>query len=196
MVKSFQRLRDELVKNGATATDLANADRWYTIKKKEALDTQLKDLNDFLADLRGEASGKSGFALLTSNLSKFSGFEKDLKAGKTINQGDFTSLGQTILGEAKDIYGTSTSAYAEIVKRLTSASNLAVKNTTSSFDAATKIDATTAAINAQTDKTTQQQAIANDYLRQLVQQNAQIIANTAPRAAVSTATNGRLGKAA
>ena len=171
LTKNFSDLHKQLVANGATTKDLADLDKWYTEKRKDALDDQLSDLQTFIDALNGDDSGKSSLDLLTQNLTKFQSFQNDLAAGKQVNQSDFTTLGQSIISEAKDVYGTSTSQYQDVLNTLMTAANSAVSNVTTAFNAATSSSDAIAAADAQTAATAtvaQQTAISNDYLRQIL----------------------------
>lgn len=177
----LDKLRATMVSVGASTNDLTKVDQYRTLKLKEALKSQLGDLNKFLDALNGDAGGVSQLSQLTTKLASFEDYRKKIAAGdSSVNQADFTALGQDILSLASAVYGTTTGQFQDIRAMLLGSTTGLVENVTKAFNQAggsvdttvVAIDATTTAIQAQTDTLAAQQAIANDYLRQIAANSA------------------------
>lgn len=172
----LDKLRATMVQVGASTADLTKIDQYRTLKLKEALKSQLGDLNNFLKALNGDAGGVSQLNQLTTKLASFEDYRTKIAAGdSSVNQADFTAMGQDILSLASAVYGTTTTQFQDIRAMLLGSTNGLVENVTKAFNSAggnrdttvTAIDATTAAIQAQTDALAARADVSNDYLRQI-----------------------------
>ncbi|MGK2911225.1 MAG: tape measure protein [Sphingobium sp.] len=188
---ALDTLAKQMQKAGASASDLANVERYRQLQLDKILNDQLSSLNDFRASLSGEGSGVSGLDRLNTSLNDFSTMRADVAAGKTLDQDAFTRLGSQIFALAGDVYGTSTSDFQSIRSMLLDATDGAILDVKTDF-----ADATTAAIQQQTTAIVQQQqttndqlAVQNDLLRQLIDKTAATKASTQSAAQY---VNGRL----
>lgn len=175
ITEPLSTLRQTMVQVGASTEDLNKIDEYRTLKLKEALKQQLQTVTDFMKTLNGDGSGVSDLSRLTTDLAAFKDYQTKIAAGdSTINQQDFANLGNEIFSLAGNVYGTSTSQFQDVRSMLTSATQGLSDNVTKTFNdtaASTDpvaVDATTAAINAQTQAIVGQQAITNSLLAQLV----------------------------
>lgn len=123
--KQFEALRKEMSLNGATAAELANVDRYYSIqrvklqkevaqKQKDALDEQKRLMDDQLNSLKslrerltGPDSGLSGKTRLDSQFAEFRKLEADIQSGKSTDTAKFSELGSSIWDIARELYGTA-----------------------------------------------------------------------------------------
>lgn len=176
----FQKLRDEMVANKATAAELANVDRYYMVQRENMLKDQLSDLKSFRDTLMGEGSGLTTKSRLDRKLAEFQKYEEALAAGKSVDTAAMTDLGKTIWDMSKDIYGTATAQSQNIRNRLLDATDAASKyvegvyaqNSTNVVEA---VDTQTQMIAEQV----KQQAKGNALTEQLIEliRNSQEIAN-------------------
>ncbi|MBT0668399.1 tape measure protein [Novosphingobium profundi] len=119
--KEWKTLREEMVANAATASELANVDRYYMLQRQQMLEDQLSDLNSLKDKLMGEGSGLSAVTQLNNKLSEFAKYEADIAAGKAVDTSALSALGSDIWDLTKDTYGTSTAQAQNIRDRLLSA---------------------------------------------------------------------------
>ncbi len=174
-VRAINTPLDSLVKQmqavGASSTDLAKIEEYRSKKLDAALKEQLSGLNSFLDALKGEGSGVSKLDRLNADLAKFAEYQTRIKAGdSTVDQGEFTNLGQSIFGLARDVYGTATSQFQDIRAMLTSTTEGLSSNVTDAFNTAAGRGDTTSAVQAGAQAMVSEQVITNDLLRQLLAQ--------------------------
>jgi len=132
--KEFEKLRGQMIANGATAGELANIDRYYQLKRKEMMDESLSELKDFQEKLRGPGSGITGVNRLNRMLSEFAKFEAEIASGKAIDASAFTALGGSIFDLASSLYGTATPYFQSILSRLNAANSEAMDNVNSAYN--------------------------------------------------------------
>ena len=155
---SFDTLSDKMKAVGASAEELGKVEELRAHKMQAFIDDQLKGLNDFKEALTGKAGGFTSLAVLTRDLAQFETMQADIAAGRNIDQDAYLSLGQDILSNAADVYGTSTSEFVRVRDMLMSATDGLIQNVN---------DATVVAIQEQTNAVTGQIGITNDLLRQI-----------------------------
>lgn len=158
---NLDKLLKGMIANGATAQELAKVDEYRRLKLDAILKDSLSGLNDFKRSLYGEGSGVSALNRLTSAQSEFAGMQRIVASGGSVNQDEFTRIGQEVFNLAREVYGTSSSQFQAIRAALIAATDGAITNVTKAFD-----DATVVAINQQTDAANQNAAVTNDLLRQ------------------------------
>lgn len=161
LTTNLDKLLKGMIANGATSQELAKVDEYRRIKLDAMLKESLSGLTDFKRVLFGEGSGVSALNRLTSAQSQFAGMQAVIAGGGSVDQGEFTRIGQEVLGLARDVYGTSSSQFQAIRQALIAATDGAITNVTKTFN-----DATVVAINQQTDAANQNATITNDLLRQ------------------------------
>lgn len=164
-VKAITDGLDKMVKSmiaaGATSDELAKVEEYRRLKLDDILKEQLSGFNDFKRSLFGEGTGVSAMNRLLAAQNEFGGMQAVIAGGGTVNQDEFTRVGQDVLGLAREVYGTSSSQFQAIRQALIAATDGAITNVTKTFN-----DATVVAINQQTDAANQNAAITNDLLRQ------------------------------
>jgi hypothetical protein len=190
-VRGINTPLDQLIERmkavGASTTDLSKIEDYRTKKLAESLKSQLSSLNDFMDSLKGEGSGITDLARLNTGLEKFTSMQGRIAAGDTsIDQGEFTKLGQEIFSLAGSLYGTSTSMFQDVRSMLITATEGFSTNLTNSFNAAagtdmnastvTAINSTAAASQMQNDAMIANQAVANDLARQNLEVNKALLA--------------------
>lgn len=167
-VRDINTSLDSLVKRmqgvGASSSDLAKVEEYRSKKLAEAYASGMKTLTDFRDALNGEGTGVTDLTRLTGMLGKFDAFKADIALGKQIDQAAFTGLGSDIMGLASSVWGTSTKQFQDIRQMLTDATQGALEVYQAAYD-----DATTKAINTQTEAVTNQIAITNELLRQQIE---------------------------
>lgn len=160
---ALDTLTKAMTEQGATADDLAKVEEYRTLKLNEYIKEQLSSLTDFQSTLTGSAGGYTALSVLNRDLNEFASMRADIAAGKTVDQDSFTTLGQSILSGAMDVYG-NTSQFIAIRNMLNDATSGLINNVQNTID-----DATVVAIQQQTTEVTDAISITNDYLRQLVE---------------------------
>lgn len=195
-VRNINSGLDSMIKQmkavGASSDDLSKIEQYRSKKLDEVLKEQLSGLSEFLKTLRGDGSGVTALNRLNSDLAEFKKLQDRIAAGDAgVDQSVFTSLGQSIFGLARDVYGQSTDEFQSIRQMLTGATEGLSLNVTKAFNDATggAVDSTTKMLASQTAMVTQQ-AIGNDLLKQLleVQKSAQV--TTTGGGSASYASNG------
>lgn len=189
VVSSIDTLAEQMKKAGATSEELANVEEYRSIKLQEVLKNQVTGFQSLLDDLNGDASGKSALTLLGEDMAKMNEMRATLAKGGTVDQEAFTTLGQSIMGRAQDIYGAQTSSYQSIRSDLIALSEQALGNATNAFNTAASAGDTYTAITDQTDQVTESIATTNDLLAQIL---AKFGSNGAGTASALKAVNGRL----
>ena len=173
-------LKATLVAIGDTAADQMRLEQYRAAKIAEVMKQQTKTFTDLLSTLNGEGVGITALTRLNSDLDKFKSFQTDIAAGKQVNQEDFSSLVNKILGESKDVYGTATAPAEAMRQMLIDATTAAQKIVTDQFipfDPSKNIGAAndntpTAGDNmvaTRIDTTNQQMAINNAYQSQILE---------------------------
>lgn len=185
-------LKATLVAIGDTTADQAKLELYRQAKIAQVMKEQTKTFTDLLATLNGEGVGITALSRLNADLAKFAGFKSDIAAGKQVNQEDFATLVNKIIGESKDVYGTSTAQAEAIRQSLIDATTAAQKLVLNEFNTpansnliATNDNGTTDAINAGTDivatridTTNAQMAINNAYQGQILEAIQTLSVNT------------------
>lgn len=133
---AFKSLRLEMADSGATASELANVDKYYNLQRKATMDSQLADLRTFKDAINGEGSGVTAFSRYQVALTKFSALEADAIAGKNVNQKDFITAGGALFDLTKSIYGTATQEFQSIRDRINASTDAAIGTVTATQDAA------------------------------------------------------------
>ena len=198
IITPLKSLRDTMVKVGASTEDLNKIDQYRQLKLDQALKDQLSSIRDFLKALNGDNAGVTKLSQLNADQAKFADYQTRIAAGdSTVNQSDFTSLGNEILSLTGDVYGTATKEAQDIFAMLRDSAIGLEANITTAFNKAagdapsTAVDSTTTAINAQTDAIVGQQVITNDLLRQML--NGQGVNGSTYNSAINLASfNGRM----
>lgn len=178
--REFEKLRQEMTANGATAAEMANVDRYYMVQRERMLKDQLSDLKSFRDKLMGEGSGLSTKARLDSKLAEFANYESALVSGKSVDASAMSSLGSDIWDMTKDIYGTATAQSQNIRNRLLDATDSAIKYAENIY--AQNSTGVVEAVDSQTQliaEQLKQQQIGNSLTQQLleaIQRNQNITA--------------------
>lgn len=163
--KDIDTLAEQMRKAGATSAELANIEQYRSLKLKEILDDQLADFNDTLKLLKGDASGKSPYALLQDDLKEMDKLRATLASGGTVDSATFNNLAQEIISGAGDVFGTQTKNYQDILGDLTSLTQAAIGNATNEFNnAASGAEGTTDAVTTMDENVTAAINTSNDYL--------------------------------
>lgn len=164
---------------GASTSDLGKIEDYRAKKLEESLKSQVSSLNGFLDALKGEGSGISKVDRLNTDLAKFNEYQAKIKAGdSTVDQAAFTSLGQSIFGLAREVYGTSTSEFQDLRAMLINSTSGLVDNVTKTFNAAGGSPDVVSAVNAGAQASVAEQVITNALLRDLPEQLAALMANS------------------
>lgn len=163
LTTNLDRMVKQMIAAGATSSELAKVEEYRRLKLDQMLKDQLSGLNDFRKTLFGEGSGVSALNRLMAAQNEFAKYQATIASGGNIDQNEFTRIGQEVFDLARSVYGTSSSQFQAIRQALIAATDGAITNVTKAFD-----DATVVAINQQTDAITQNQAITNDLLRQIL----------------------------
>jgi hypothetical protein len=169
IIKPLDNLKKTMLQVGASSEDMAKFEDYRSKKLTAALKEQVSGFQSLLDDLNGDTGGVTALNQLTSNLDKLNAFKSDLAAGKTVDQDAFTSLAQSIMGNAGDVYATNSTQYQDLVSQIKALTGNAITNATTSFNTAAGTNNTAAAIADQTNAITSQQGITNDYLRQIAE---------------------------
>ncbi|WP_223177774.1 hypothetical protein [Sphingobium sp. KCTC 72723] len=162
--KDLNTLAEQMKKAGATSAELGSLEEYRSLKLKEILDDQLSGLTETMKQLNGSASGKTPFALLQEDLKGLDKFRATIASGGTVNSDEFNSLVQTVMGELGDVYGTNTKQYQDAFTDLKALTEAAMGNATSEFNKASGAEATTAAVETQTEQVTTAINTSNDLL--------------------------------
>lgn len=166
--KPLDALKKTMLSIGASSADLAKLEEYRSIKMKAVLEEQTSGFRDLLKNLNGDGGGVTALTQLTRNMSEFEKFRADIAAGKTVDQGKFTDLANSILSGANSVYGTNTKDFQNIVSMLKDATNGAIGLVEAQFNPATAAQAQIAATQAQTDAVVANSNITNDYLGQIL----------------------------
>ena len=161
VTKEMNTMVDAMKAAGATAAELANVEQVRSIKMDKMRDEALKTLTDFQRDLFGDAGGVNKLDQYNSKKAEFQTLADLARAGGSIDNDKFVTLGQNLNDLSRDIFG-STAQYQADRELLLTATGAVVDNVNQKFD-----DAAVLAIQAQTDEV----KISNDLLRKLVEQN-------------------------
>ncbi|MFZ4165314.1 tape measure protein [Brevundimonas sp. NPDC058933] len=164
LTTSMDRMAKSMREAGATSAEMAKLEEYKSLKLDALLKDQLSSIYDFRRDLTGEGSGLSAFSRLNTAQSEFAAMDALIRSGGTVDQDEFTRLGQQIFSLAGEVYGTSSSQFQAIRDMLMDATDGVISNVTKQFD-----DAQVQAINQQTDAIVGTQNVTNDLLRQVVE---------------------------
>lgn len=170
--KQFEALRKEMTANAATASELANVDRYYMIQRERMLEDQLSSIKSLQDKLMGPESGLSGKTRLDSSMAEFRKYQNDIAAGKTVDPTKFAELGNTIFDTARELYGTSGPMFQNIRSELLKANNDLKTNVESIYASG---DGSTSVVAA-VDKGSQLQAEAIKEAQRANTLNEQILA--------------------
>ncbi|WP_082102595.1 tape measure protein [Sphingomonas sp. Ag1] len=193
--KQFEALRKEMTANAATASELANVDRYYMIQRERMLEDQLSSIKSLQDKLMGPESGLSGKTRLDSSMAEFRKYQNDIAAGKTVDPTKFAELGNTIFDTARELYGTSGPMFQNIRSELLKANNDLKTNVESIYASG---DGSTSVVAA-VDKGSQLQAEAIKEAQRANTLNEQILAELQRANAINdnlptsnvSASNGR-----
>lgn len=158
----LNNLIKQMQEMGATSTELADIEKYRSLKLKEALESQIDSLKSFRDVLNGDGSGVTSLNRLNSKMAEFDKYRSDIAAGTTVDQDKFTKLGQEIFQLSSGIYGSSTAQYQSIRGMLLEATDGLIDNVTTLYD-----DASVVAIQEQTNAITTNQAIQNARLESI-----------------------------
>lgn len=125
VVEDFTKLRDTLVANGATAQQLADAEKLFNYEREAALERTESTLRDFLDSLK--LGGNSPLSLRDQSATAeaaFAKYEADIAAGKAVDQAGFAEAAQAALDVKRQTDG-STQGYFDLYNRVVSAGNAA-----------------------------------------------------------------------
>lgn len=111
-------LRDTLKATGGDLADLAKIEELRVLKLNDLLKQQTQTFADLMDRLKGEGTGVTALSRLNSDLAKLDVFKADIAAGKQVNQDDFASLVDQIMGESSSVWGTATEQGQAIRKML------------------------------------------------------------------------------
>jgi tape measure domain-containing protein len=167
--EEFDKLRQQMIKAGATTAELANVDRYYQEQRKKLLDDSLSQLLDFQDKLNGPGSGVTSVNRLNKMLQELTSFENDIAAGKSIDQSKFTELGSNIFDLARDLYGTATSEFQSIRSRLSAANGGAITNVEEAINTQQPVVDAIVNNNQYLIQGNELLATNNDYLRQIAE---------------------------
>lgn len=121
----FTKLRDTLVANGATAQQLADAEKLYGYEREAAMERAESTLRDFLDSLK--IGGNSPLSLRDQSATAeaaFAKYEADIAAGKAVDQAGFAEASQAALDIKRQTDG-STQGFFDLYNRVVSAGNAA-----------------------------------------------------------------------
>ncbi|MEA3537770.1 MAG: phage tail length tape measure family protein [Pseudomonadota bacterium] len=125
VVEDFTKLRDTMVANGATAQQLADAEKLFNYEREAALERTESTLRDFLEGLK--LGGNSPLSLRDQSATAeaaFAKYEADIAAGKAVDQAGFAEASQAALDVKRQTDG-STQGYFDLYNRVVSAGNAA-----------------------------------------------------------------------
>jgi hypothetical protein len=128
-VDGFTKLRNEMSQAGYTTQELGKLETLYSAQRIKLLKDETQPFRDFIKEITtGSNSGLSIAGQYDAAKAKFSVFESDLKAGKTVDQSKFTAAGQTVFDLSRQLYGSTTDPFLADRQRLVDASNSAIGN--------------------------------------------------------------------
>lgn len=125
VVEDFTKLRDTMVANGATAQQLADAEKLFSYEREAAIERTETTLRDFLEGLK--VGGNSPLSLRDQSATAeaaFAKYEADIAAGKAVDQAGFAEASQAALDIKRQTDG-STQGYFDLYNRVVSAGNAA-----------------------------------------------------------------------
>ncbi len=181
----FQKTVDALKEGGATAEQMAQAQRLYDLQLaqvKNSTASASQGLKDFLASMKvGSSSPYSLRDQEQAAKAALAPFLTQIANGQSIDQAKYQSAAQAYLDIERQLYG-STKAYFDALDAVQAATNKAIssidnatpigKSVESPFAQATAASAAATATNTQTatellDQLSQQAAVTNDLLARL-----------------------------
>lgn len=119
----FEDLRDTMISAGATAAELADAERLYGEERKRLVEAEIATLKDFQSSLNvGSGSPLSLTDQRGAAETAFAALEADILAGRDFDQGAFTKAAQDLLDVERQINGGTASFFDQFnrVQSLTS----------------------------------------------------------------------------
>ncbi|MDF0540745.1 hypothetical protein PX699_00180 [Sphingobium sp. H39-3-25] len=176
---SLDSMVKQMVAAGASASDLADVERYRSVQLAKLVEEQTSSLRDLQKTLNGEGSGATVMQRLNADLAEYAGYQANIEAGNAVDNDAYAKLANEIFGLAGDAYGTSTSQFQDIRSMLSSDTAAAIGTTTDRVTAAQ--DAALAAQQAAVDAAQQQvveQSKTNSYLAMLVEQNVQVLSQS------------------
>ncbi|QJR01957.1 hypothetical protein HH800_06930 [Sphingobium yanoikuyae] len=193
----LDKLISQMKGYGATATDLANVERYRQVQLDKIIADQTSSLRDLQKTLNGEGSGRTVLQRLNSSLDEYAGYQADLASGKSIDNDAFASLANEIFGLAGSAYGSSTGQFQSILSMLKSDNAAAISATEdrvmASQDAAAaaqqKLVEQSAAAAQQRDQQTMELAAIKAYMAELVARGG--LGNAFVNATGSSYVNGQ-----
>ena len=164
-MKSLNKIFQEA---GATSEEYAQLEQLRALKLQDIIKEQTASFQNILDELNGEAGGYSSVSQLANYLSDFEAFKTDIAAGNTVNQDDFSTLMDKIIGGVNDIYGANSATGQSILGDVRSWTEQAMANVTTEFNSAVAAgDNTVSAIQSQTDAYVAQQQEGNSWLAKI-----------------------------
>ena len=168
--EEFEKLRDTLNGAGASAKEMADLEKLYGLERARVIEQTGKQSIEALKGLKDDLtlSSASGLSLRDQRSAieaTFAAFEKDILAGKSIDQGAFADAGRKLLDIERQLSG-STSAFYEQRDRVLGLTDKAIAsvNNATSITAANPFAKETADAATATARAT---AEANELLRTL-----------------------------
>ncbi len=151
--QQFKNLKDIFKEAGATTEEWGQLEELYNLKRADLVKEQVKQLQDFLDQLKGDASFKTPYDQLQDADRKFREFEAQINAGQTIDQSAFTDAGGRLQSLARQVYG-STPEFFEYQQRLLDATQRAITHIQDTANSPDNILVIRDAITTQTDTVT------------------------------------------
>lgn len=196
VINPVNDLITQMKKYGATSTETAKLEQYKTEKMKQLLKEQTANFRSILDDLNGSAGGFTALTQLTQEMKQLDGYKANLAAGKTVDQGDYSSLIDKIMTNAQSVYGTNSTDYQSIVSQLRDTTTTAITAVTNAINSASGGSSAdpSQAISQQTDTLAGLQSVANDYAAQQVEIMGKVLEgiNTLNSNGGTRAMNGRL----
>lgn len=163
VVKPIETLRAQMVQYGATASDLAEIDKYRTNELDKLRKAEMASIQDVKDMLLSAGSGRTALTRLNADLTKLSVMEADIASGKTVDQDAFQSVIQSAMSLNSEVYGTATSQSQANLSRFMTATNSLEANITKAFEAGV-VDPVVAVTN----QTNAALAVGNDLAMQQV----------------------------
>ncbi len=125
IIDPLNKMRETMNLIGASSSDMAKLNAYEAMKMDQLLKEKTKTFADLIESLNGEQSGVTALDRLNADMKKFDAFKSDIAAGKQVDESAFSSLVTKIMGENKDVWGTSTSQSQSIRNMLIDTVNAA-----------------------------------------------------------------------
>lgn len=112
----------------ASSSDWADLQLVAQNQLNDVITAQVGNLRAFRDSIKGgDLSYQSTSGMFNSALQKYTALENDVLSGKSVNQDTFTEAGQSLLGYARELYG-STPEFASYQQRLVAATEKLISN--------------------------------------------------------------------